>query len=87
MNYYYIKKSEGGCLKFRLSVTIETAIFTGESYHQVVAYVADCYKQAITGKWITTGRYDYYETKNIHCCYNGREAADYVADELGLTRI
>lgn len=87
MNYYYIKKSDGVCLKFRLSVTLETAILTGEAYHQVVAYVADCYKQAITGKWITMGRYDYYETKNIHCCYNGREAADYVADELGLTRI
>lgn len=87
--YYALRKNSGELLahKYRLKVELCTAPFTGEAYHQVTIESGTAWK-TLTGRYkLDSIGYFYDGYENVHCCYNGREAAELVAAKLGLSLI
>ena len=87
MTFYAIKQKGGQMItKYRFSVSIGHGWMTGEAYHIVCVESAWGFKDLRGGHWLSS-RYQHEQRTSVHCCYTHREAADYVARNMGLELI
>jgi len=85
MKYYAIKKTGAiTATKYRFAVTLKTAPFTGEAFHEVKVESADAWRNLLGGYDVDSIGYIVESREHIHGCYNGREAAETVAIKMGL---
>ncbi len=74
MTTYYAYSNENWGLRYRLKVRGNISPFTGEFSHKVMV------EQKVNDE-----PYEYIGERTVFCCYNGKEAARYIAGQLKAT--
>lgn len=69
--------------RYRFRVTLCTAPFTGEAFHEIIVDAAEIVK-GLRGDWKRSSMYYGEKSLSVHCCESALEAAMWAAGKLGI---
>ena len=83
--FYSEKRPANGIFgaRYRFRVSLCTAPFTGEAFHEIRVDTAETVK-GLRGDWKRSSIYYGEKSLSVHCCESALEAAMWAAGKLGI---